>query len=84
MGEQGGAVDREVFPETGTSEVNERRQDVECRDVGGDAVRGEERGVVDQKRDAHGSFEVRHLVPESPLAEHVAVVAGEDDDGFFV
>ena len=36
---------------------------------------------TDQQRHAGGHFEPVHFVPEAALAEHVAVVAGEHNDG---
>src|SRR6266576_2817792 len=43
----------------------------------------EERGRADDQRHAGRVLEEAHLVPRSALAEHLPVVAGDDDDGAF-
>ena len=37
-------------------------------------------GACDNHRHAARAFEKAHLVPEAPVAEHLAVIAGENDD----
>ena len=60
--------------------IDQRRQQVDERDAGGDAGGREAAGARDDERHAARAFEEAHLVPEAALAEHFAVVAGEDDD----
>ena len=42
------------------------------------------RRVVDYQRHPDRCFKVRHLVPESPLTQHIPMVPAEDDNGILV
>jgi len=48
------------------------------RDRRGDACRPEAVGRVDHERHPHRPLEEVHLVPHAPLAQHLAVIGGED------
>ena len=62
-------------------ELDERRPDIEQRDGRADAPsRAMRAGLMHDQRHARRAVEERHLVPEAALAEHVAVVGGDDDD----
>ena len=60
--------------------LDQRRQHVEQAGGLGDAARLKAR-CADHQRHAGACLEEAHLEPEAALAEHVAVVGGEDDDG---
>ncbi len=62
-------------------EVDEGRQQVHQRHVRGDAAGAEQARRVQDERHARGALEEVHLVPQAPLAQHVAMVGGDDDDG---
>ena len=82
--EERGAVHGEAGPELLVHQINQGREDIEGRDVGGDTMGFECRRVVDYQRHPDRRFKVRHLVPQPPLAQHVPMVPAEDDNGILV
>ena len=60
--------------------IDERRQQIDERHAGADAGGREAAGARNDEGHSARAFEKAHLVPEAALAEHFAVVAGEDDD----
>jgi hypothetical protein len=84
MWKQGVAVHGEARPEFGADEINKRREDVECGHVGADAVWGKCGRVVDEKWDSDGWLEIRHLVPQTTLTQHVTMIATENDYGVVI
>ena len=60
-------------------QLAERRDDVESGDGFGDQGRRDARSR-DHQRHAGRAFEEAHLEPQAALAQHVAMVGGEQDD----
>ena len=79
MGRQASPVSR-GHPRVAAGEIDEGRKQVDERDARPDAARRETAGARDDERHARGALEEAHLVPETALAQHLAVVADENDD----
>ena len=77
-GREAAAVERGVGLEP--AQLEQRRRQVEQRDRLGDAARRDPAGRGDDQRHARGRLEEGHLVPEPALAQHLAVVGGEEHD----
>ena len=61
--------------------VHKGRQEVHQRDQLAHPARGEGAGLAHDHGHARGPLEEGLLVPHAPLAQHLAVIADEDDDG---
>ena len=82
--EERSTVEGEARVDAPADEIDKGGEDVQGADVLGDGAATELFGVRDYERDSSGALEPRHLVPEPALAEHVAVIGGEDNDSVVV
>ena len=62
-------------------QIEDRRQQIDERDIFSDSPPAFGVGRRDDQRDARRPLIGRHLVPEPALAQHVAVIGTEDDRG---
>ena len=83
MGQQASPVDRGgvVGRRAIAGDLRQRRQQVDGRDRLRHAARPGLAGKADDQRHASGILMPVHLVPEAALAQHVAMVGGEEGDG---
>ena len=65
----------------GSGQLGQGRGQVQQADRLGDTAPARRPGRADDQGDARRGLEERHLVPQAALAQHLAVVGGEDHDG---